>query len=103
MALRLSEGLGVGATGVCVTPRKRAARLSPMNARVDHLLDEALLLPTDQRSALVVALLDSIEGSDDPSVSDSWRAEILRRKAGLLDGSIHALPWAEARARLSAL
>ena len=75
----------------------------PMNARVDHLLDEALLLPTDERSALVVALLDSIEGRDDPAVSEAWRAEILRRKAGLRDGSIRAAPWAEARARLDAL
>ena len=75
----------------------------PMNARVDHLLDEALLLPTDERAALVVALLDSIEGSDDPPVSEAWRSEILRRKAGLRDGSIRAKPWAEARARLDAL
>ena len=74
-----------------------------MNARVVQLLDEALLLPTDQRSALVVALLDSIEGSDAPGISDAWQVEILRRKAGLRDGSIHAVAWTEAKARLSGL
>ena len=74
-----------------------------MNARVDHLLDEALSLPTEDRSALVVALLDSLEGSDDASISEAWRTEIRRRKAGLRDGSILPVPWAEARARLNSL
>jgi putative addiction module component (TIGR02574 family) len=74
-----------------------------MNARVDHLLDEALLLPTDQRSALVVALLDSLEGSDDPSIDEAWRQELRRRKAMLRDGSVVPASWADARARLAAL
>ncbi len=39
-----------------------------MSVRVDHLLDEALSLPPDERSALVVALLDSLEGSEDAGV-----------------------------------
>ena len=74
-----------------------------MNARVDQLLDEALLLQTDQRLALVVALLDSIGGSDAPGISHAWQVEILRRKAGLRDGSIHAVTWTEAKTRLSGL
>ncbi len=74
-----------------------------MNARIDYLLDEALSLPTDERSALVVALLDSLEGSDDASVSDAWRQEIRRRRAGLRDGTIVPVPWSEAKARLTAL
>jgi putative addiction module component (TIGR02574 family) len=74
-----------------------------MNARVDHLLDEALGLPTDERSALVVALLDSLEGSDDATVSEAWRAELTRRRAELRAGLVHAVPWADAKARLSSL
>jgi putative addiction module component (TIGR02574 family) len=74
-----------------------------MNARVDHLLDEALTLPADERSALVVALLDSLEGSDDASISDAWRLEIVRRRTALRDGTISPVPWAEAKARLSSL
>ena len=79
------------------------ARLKFMNARIVHLLDEALFLSTDDRSALVVALLDSLEGSDDACVSDAWRQEIRRRRAGLRDGTIVPVPWAEAKARLTAL
>ena len=74
-----------------------------MNARVDHLLHEALELPDHERSALVAALLDSLEGSSDPSISDAWREEVRQRRAALRDGSVRAVPWADAKARLSAL
>ena len=74
-----------------------------MDARVDHLLDEALGLPTDERSALVVALLDSLEGSDDSAISDAWRQELKMRQAALRAGTVRAVPWGESKARLSAL
>jgi len=74
-----------------------------MNARVDHLLHEALELPANERSALVVALLDSLEGSSDPSISEAWREEVRGRRQALRDGSAKAVPWSEAKARLSAL
>lgn len=74
-----------------------------MNARVDHLLDEVLGLPTEERSALAVALLDSLEGDDDSAVSEAWRAEIKRRRAELRAGRVRAVPWTEAKARLRSL
>ncbi|HSV44963.1 MAG TPA: addiction module protein [Ramlibacter sp.] len=74
-----------------------------MNARIDHLLDEALSLAPDERSALVVALLDSLDGEDEATVSGAWADEVRRRKAQLRSGGIKPVPWAEARARLSAL
>jgi putative addiction module component (TIGR02574 family) len=74
-----------------------------MNARVDHLLAEALALEPDERSALVIALLDSLDGEDEATVSGAWAAEIRRRKAELRSGAVQAVPWPEARARLSAL
>jgi len=80
-----------------------SARLAGMTARVDHLLDEALGLPTDERSALVVALLDSLEGSADAAISEAWREELIRRRGELRSGSVRTVPWAEAKARLSAL
>ena len=74
-----------------------------MNARVDHLLHEALELPDDERSALVAALLDSLEGSADPSISEAWREEVRARRKALRDGSTRTTPWAQAKARLSVL
>lgn len=74
-----------------------------MKARVEHLLDQALLLPEADRSALVVALLDSLQGSEDASIADAWRAELHRRRVNVSEGSVNPIPWAEVRARLSAL
>jgi putative addiction module component (TIGR02574 family) len=74
-----------------------------MNARVDQLLAAALHLPVDERSALVVALLDSLEGSADAAISEAWREELRLRKQALREGTLKAVPWTEARARLSAL
>jgi putative addiction module component (TIGR02574 family) len=83
--------------------RNPNARLPRMNARVDHLLHEALELPDDERSALVVALLDSLEGSADPSISEAWREEVRKRRAALRSGSVQVVPWADAKARLTGL
>ncbi len=74
-----------------------------MNARIDHLIDEALQLAPDERSAMVVALLDSLDGDDEASVAKAWAEEIRRRKVDLHSGAATASPWSEARARLSAL
>jgi putative addiction module component (TIGR02574 family) len=74
-----------------------------MNARVDHLLGEALGLPADERSALAAALVDSLEGADDAAISEAWRKELVRRRDELRSGAAKATPWAEARVRLTAL
>jgi putative addiction module component (TIGR02574 family) len=74
-----------------------------MNARVDHLLDEVLGLPADERSALAVALLDSLETADEATISDLWRAEVIKRREELRAGRVHAAPWTEVRQRLSSL
>ncbi|WP_366145209.1 addiction module protein [Accumulibacter sp.] len=99
--VRLMAGLG-GGSKQAVTEHGLSAKFSPMNAHVDHILDEALGLPPDERSALTVALLDSLEGSDDSSITEAWRQEIRARQAALRAGTVAAASWAEARARLSA-
>jgi putative addiction module component (TIGR02574 family) len=85
------------------TPVTASARLVRMNARVDHLLDEVLGLPAEERSALAVALLDSLESADESSISELWRAEVNKRRAELRAGQVQAAPWAEVRQRLSSL
>jgi putative addiction module component (TIGR02574 family) len=74
-----------------------------MNARVDHLLAEVLELPAEERSAVVAALIDSLEGAEDQAVADAWRRELARRRDAIRSGAVKAAPWAEVRARLSAL
>ena len=76
-----------------------SARLTAMNARVDHLLHEVLALPADERSAVAVALLESLEDADSAAVSEAWRAEIKRRRAELRAGNVRAVPWAEVKQR----
>jgi putative addiction module component (TIGR02574 family) len=71
-----------------------------MNARVDHLIDEALALDPSERSAVVIALLDSLDGDDEASVAKAWLDEIRRRKHDLRSGVTQAVPWFEARDRL---
>jgi putative addiction module component (TIGR02574 family) len=73
-----------------------------MNARVGDLLDEVLGLSAEERSAVAAALIDSLEGREDNSVSDAWRQELLRRREALRTGATKAVPWTQARARLSA-
>ena len=85
-----------------MTRPELSARLCRMNAQVDHILDEALGLPADERSALAVALLDSLEGSDDPAITEAWRQEIKARRAAMRAGTVKAVSWTEARARLNA-
>lgn len=74
-----------------------------MNDRVDHLLEDALRLSAEERSAVAAALIDSLEGAEEPSVAEAWRAELLRRRDALRGGEIAAAPWNEVRARLGAL
>ena len=82
----------------------RVARLkAAMNARVDHLIDEALALPPDERSAVALALLDSLDGEDEGAVNAAWAEEVRRRKQELRSAAMRAVPWDEAKARLIAL
>jgi putative addiction module component (TIGR02574 family) len=74
-----------------------------MNARVDHVLDEVLALTAAERSAVAVALLDSLENADSASISDAWREEVKRRREELRSGAVRAAPWSEVKQRLSSL
>ena len=74
-----------------------------MNARVDHLIDEALALERDERFAVVLALLDSLDGDDEVTAAQARADEIRKRNSEVHAGTTQAVPWAEARARLGAL
>jgi len=74
-----------------------------MNARVEHLIDEALALERDERFAVVLALLDSLDGDDEVTAAQAWADEIRKRNSEVHAGTTPAVPWAAARARLGAL
>ncbi len=75
-----------------------------MNARIHHILDEALLLDQEERSALVLALLESLESTGAAGeLTAAWKVEIDLRRLQLARGELRATPWAEAKARLLAL
>jgi putative addiction module component (TIGR02574 family) len=95
--LPLSDGLG-GAGG-----RALGAMLWLMNARVDHVLEDVLRLSAEERSAVAAALIDSLETSEEGSIAEAWRVELLRRRAELRAGVAKASPWSEVRARMSAM
>jgi putative addiction module component (TIGR02574 family) len=77
--------------------------MGSMNTHVDHLIDEALALAPDERSAVVVALLDSLDGDDEIAVTKAWAVEIQQRRNDLRSGATKAVPWSEARNRLADL
>ena len=77
--------------------------MTNVNARIDHILGEALALSPDERSALVIALLDSLEGEDEARIGKAWTDEIRLRKNALRSGTAVAMPWSEVRERISAL
>jgi putative addiction module component (TIGR02574 family) len=74
-----------------------------MNAHVDHLLEDVLRLPAEERSAVAAALIDSLESAEEPAVAEAWRTELLKRRDDLRAGRVMGQPWLEVRARLGAL
>ena len=67
------------------------------------MLEDVLRLSAEERSAVAAALIDSLETSEEASVAESWRSELLRRRAQLRAGMVHAAPWTEVRARMRAM
>ena len=74
-----------------------------MNAIINHILDEALTLSEDDRSALIFTLLDSLQTDNAAFVERAWADEIRKRKADLQMGLTNEIPWELAKAHISAL
>jgi len=74
-----------------------------MNARVDHLLEDALRLPAEERSAMAAALIDSLASADEAAINETWRAELQKRRDDLHAGLITGQPWQDVRARIAGL
>ncbi|MBC7699496.1 addiction module protein [Aquabacterium sp.] len=70
-----------------------------MDARVDHLLLEALALAPEERSLVALSLLHSLQsdGATDQAVTESWVSEARRRNEDITDGRTKAVPVEEFR------
>ncbi len=73
-----------------------------MSPEAERFAKEALALPEDDRAALAVALLDSLEGEEAEQVDlDSlWEAEVARRIADADAGRASFESWTQLRRRL---
>jgi len=71
--------------------------------KVEHILQEAVELPADQRFTLAHKILASAEPKFDPSVEAAWDQEI-RNRIGRIDrGETTARPVGEVFARVDSL
>lgn len=69
-----------------------------------RLREEVLRLPLEARAKLVDELLRSLDDDDeiDPEEHDAaWGAEIAERLREIEAGEVRAVPWAEARRRIT--
>lgn len=66
----------------------------------DHLLVEALRLPSSARAALAASSIESLDSTIDADAEAHWALEI-RRRVAALDAGAPTTPWAEARKRIA--
>jgi putative addiction module component (TIGR02574 family) len=72
-----------------------------MTQQALELLQKALTLPEEERTALVRSLIDSLEVVVDQGTERAWDEEIARRIADLDSGKAKTVSWEEVRQRIS--
>jgi putative addiction module component (TIGR02574 family) len=77
--------------------------VSAMPATLDAVAHDALILPPNQRLALVRQLLDSVDLEPEPGAEAAWEAEIVRRIARFEAGESQPVSAGEVFARLRQL
>jgi putative addiction module component (TIGR02574 family) len=65
-----------------------------------EVLRDALALSPEVRAALIDSLISSLDQAVDAAAEEAWREEIYRRLQQIDSGSVHLVPWEEARRRL---
>lgn len=73
-----------------------------MTQQALELLQKALTLPQEERTALVRSLIESLEEVADQWAERAWDEEIARRIAELDSGRAKTVSWEEVRQRISA-
>ena len=65
-----------------------------------HLLEEALLLPSEARAALAGELIQCLDDHVDDDAEQTWSNELRSRLNRLDAGIAKTIPWREARRRI---
>jgi putative addiction module component (TIGR02574 family) len=73
-----------------------------MTQQALELLQKALTLAEEERTALVRSLIESLEEVSDQNAERAWDEEIARRIADLDSGRAKTVSWEEVRQRISA-
>jgi putative addiction module component (TIGR02574 family) len=71
-----------------------------MPVTLDAVVRDALTLPPEQRLALALQLLDSVDLEPEPGAEAAWEAEIAQRIARFKAGESKPIPAGEVFARL---
>lgn len=72
-----------------------------MTQQALELLQKALTLPEEERTALVRSFIESMEEVADEGAGLAWDEEIARRIAELDSGEAKTVSWEEVRQRIS--
>jgi len=73
-----------------------------MTQQALELLQKALTLPEEERTALVRSLIESLEEVADQGAERAWDEEIARRISDLDSGKAKTVSWEEVRQLISA-
>jgi len=65
-----------------------------------EVLRDALALSPEVRAALIDSLIGSLDQAVDAAAEEAWQKEIGGRLQQIDSGSVHLIPWEEARRRL---
>ena len=84
-----------GLDGPLLTSHDVAGTVGGVSTTVQEIEREALALPPDQRAQLVDKLWDSLGDTTYPALSQSWIAEIERRRKQLAEGQAKSVPGEE--------
>lgn len=73
-----------------------------MTSTAHKILQDALALPSEDRTALIEALSDSLDGSA-VDLSTQWTAEIGNRIDDLESGAVEPVEWSAVESRIAKL
>ena len=71
-----------------------------MKTELKKIVDNALLLPTNERAELANILLSSLDDDSQRDIEDAWGAELEKRIHDIRSGNVKGIPAAEVFAKL---